>query len=561
MNFDHWPLRAKMGALVSVMGLVAIGAVLFALMRMGQIDTTYTRIVNGPDKAMVYLARATRQMAWTERAMYKMLASTTPDDIKASEEAMTKAFVKFTEYADLAATALAGRATDIHTLRDTFNHAVETTCAPVMAQARAGQRETALATMTATCGPAMNVAIEQAKVILEGTITATDAQAAAATAAAKATMWTTLAIILAGMGVVLTGAFVLIRRSVVDPVRALNAAMSRLGDGHYDLDIPGRHRSDELGAMATALDGLRQGLADGHTTRQAAETARNAELNRLSRERGIVERFNGRMIDLAAGFVRASAEMSEAAQSLSTTAEETARQAQVVTGAAEAAAANVQTAAAATEEMSVSVRDINQQVGRAAVVVDEASAEANQTHTEIQSLSAAAQQIGEVVSLINSIAAQTNLLALNATIEAARAGDAGKGFAVVATEVKSLATQTARATEDIGRKVAEIQTATQRTVASIGRIVGTIEEIRSNSGNVAAAVEQQGAATNEIAQNTSRAAEGTQSVTENILGVGRAAEQTGAASSQLMALSGDLSAQAHALQAEMDGFLRDLNAA
>ena len=194
-------------------------------------------------------------------------------------------------------------------------------------------------------------------------------------------------------------------------------------------------------------------------------------------------------------------------------------------------------------------------------ITTEAATEAQRTQEEIRALADAAHRIGEVVNLINSIASQTNLLALNATIEAARAGEAGKGFAVVASEVKALATQTARATSDIGQRVAEIQNATQRSVESIGRIVGTVDQVRGISSAIAAAVEQQGAATNEIASNTARAADGTGQVTENIFGVGRAAEQTGAASTQLMSLSGNLSGQADDLKREVEAFVSALKAA
>ena len=186
---------------------------------------------------------------------------------------------------------------------------------------------------------------------------------------------------------------------------------------------------------------------------------------------------------------------------------------------------------------------------------------AARTEGEIRALSDAATGINEVVGLIQTIAAQTNLLALNATIEAARAGEAGKGFAVVASEVKQLAQQTAKATEDIGHKVGLIQNATERTVESINRIVATIDSVRDISTAIASAVEQQGAATHEIAGNTSRAADSATAVTENIFGVGRAAEMTGAASTQLMGLSGSLSAQASRLETEVGDFVAQLRAA
>ena len=207
------------------------------------------------------------------------------------------------------------------------------------------------------------------------------------------------------------------------------------------------------------------------------------------------------------------------------------------------------------------MREINGQVVHSSSIASTAADEAASTEANIRSLSEAAEKIGDVVNLIRDIAGQTNLLALNATIEAARAGEAGKGFAVVASEVKQLASQTAKATDDIAAKVGEIQTATADTVESIRRIVGTIGSIREMSSSIASAVEQQGAATREIASNTTRAAQGAGHVTDNISGVGHAAEMTGTAATQLMGLSSNLSSQADSLTQEVETFVRTLRSA
>ena len=348
----------------------------------------------------------------------------------------------------------------------------------------------------------------------------------------------------------------------ITPLRQLSDVMMKLAGGDYGVKVPAMTSRDEVGDIARSTETFRTSLAEAETVRRSAEDAEKANAAKLRAERqAIADQFQAKMGALAQAISNSSGDVSEAAQRLAATAEETARQTQAVSGASSEAAYNVQTAAAATEEMNMSVREINSQVVRAAHVAADASGEAERTEVEIRSLSQAAEGISAVVSLIQSIASQTNLLALNATIEAARAGEAGRGFAVVASEVKQLATQTARATEDISRKVAEIQSATGRTVESISHIVATISDIRAISTHVASAVEQQGAATSEIASNTARAAEGTGQVTENILGVGRAAEMTGEASTQLMGLSASLTQQAGDLQAEVQAFIKDLRAA
>jgi methyl-accepting chemotaxis protein len=251
----------------------------------------------------------------------------------------------------------------------------------------------------------------------------------------------------------------------------------------------------------------------------------------------------------------ASSEMESAAQSMSATAEETNRQAGAVAAASEEASSNVQTVASAAEELSSSISEITRQVTQSSDVARKAVEEAAKTNATVKGLAEAAQKIGEVVNLINEIAGQTNLLALNATIEAARAGEAGKGFAVVASEVKSLANQTAKATEDIGRQISAIQSATEAAVGAIQGIGKTIEEIAKIATNIASAVEEQGAATQEIARNVQQASAGTQEVTSNISGVTKAATETGAAAGQVLTAARELATQGDTLKKEVEGFL------
>lgn len=327
------------------------------------------------------------------------------------------------------------------------------------------------------------------------------------------------AVVIAADGVVLG---LVVSNAISRPMTALSDRMSAMAKGDLTTMVPNTEHADEVGDMARTVEVLRSQLQTAEAARaEQAEREALAKRERLSRD------FVARMQSLAAGFAQSSSEVADAARNMSATAEETARQAQSVTAAAEEAASNVQTVAASAEEMAASIGEIAGQVGHSTQVADTAYREAQASNQRITELSSAASAIGDVVDLIKNIAGQTNLLALNATIEAARAGEAGGGFAVVAAEVKQLATQTGRATEDIGAKIAEIQQATNGTVKSMLEIVRTVTGIKEISSTIASAVEEQGAATNEIARNRQQAASGTGQVTQNIAGVGQVAEMTG----------------------------------
>jgi len=281
---------------------------------------------------------------------------------------------------------------------------------------------------------------------------------------------------------------------------------------------------------------------------------------RNARKESVTE-AGGRFRTIISSLSVASGELEATARALSDNANTTTRLAAVVSNASEDASNNVQSVASATEELAISVAQISQQVQDSNRIAASAVQQADQTNARINALSDAATRIGDVIKLITSVAEQTNLLALNATIEAARAGDAGRGFAVVAQEVKALAAQTAKATDDIGVQIAGMQSATQEAVGSIKMISATIGQISEITTTISSAIEQQGAATQEISGNIQRTAAGTSQVAGTIAEVSQGANQTGAASSQLLSSAKQLSDSSSRLQEEIDVFLQSISSA
>ncbi len=349
--------------------------------------------------------------------------------------------------------------------------------------------------------------------------------------------------------------------TVSKPIVAMTAAMKRLADKDLAVAIPAMGRKDEVGAMADAVQIFKDNMvrADKLEAEAAKETA--AREARAAKIEKLTQAFDVGVRSVVANLSGSAEALQKSAASMTQTAQSTSQQATAVAAASEQASTNVQTVASSAEELSASIQEISRRVAESATISKSAVDQADRTTETVQGLVSVATKIGDVTKLINDIASQTNLLALNATIEAARAGEAGKGFAVVAAEVKGLATQTSRATDEISEQISAIQKASADTVKAIGDISGTIKTINEIAAAIAAAVEEQGAATQEIARNVQQASAGTSEVSSNIAGVTQAAADTGTAAGQVRDGSAAISGEAATLKREVDGFLDGVRAA
>jgi methyl-accepting chemotaxis protein len=563
LRFRNIAIIAKIAVPATIVAVVSIGIVLYASLAVTHLSNSAAAMVDGD---------ATRvQFALQAESNFNSAAVSEKNVIlSASDEKALKANIESYNKATAATLAAIGRFESItpdaeqRALIATFQTAVgnrQEASAHVFELAGAGKVNEAFAYSRSVAAKYRQVAAEAVgKLIAINVEQMKAARDQGVAAAAHTRAWLVVG---ATAGLVCAFGILgwIVLYQIARPLARMTGEMAKLAEGDLEIQIDGIDRTDEVGGLARSLQVFKQNAITALRLESEQRAQQTQKEKRQQEVDECIAIFDGQVGEALDTLTAASTEMHATAGSMASTAEETTRQATSVATASEQASANVQTVAAATEQLHASISEISRQVTQSAGIAGSAVIEADRTNTTILGLAETAQKIGEVVALIQNIASQTNLLALNATIEAARAGESGRGFAVVASEVKALASQTAKATEDISAQIAAIQGETGHAVNAIKAISDTIRQMNEIATTIAAAVEQQGAATRDISHNIQLVAQGTNGVASNVARVNEVAEETGSAATQVLAAADDLSQQSDTLRRNVNGFLAKIRAA
>ena len=559
-RFSNLKISAKILALLGLLAVVSIGATVFATGRMRTIDDTYGDLIDGPGKANLAIARANRNLVYINRSIYRLLTEVSEAGNKQAVQELTETEGFFDKQIKVAMRGMPNEAPDIRHVADNYRAAMAGPCAETIRLGQSlsedGKRQAGVQ-MREKCDPALHGLMDEISALTNKIIKLNDAASDAALAVTNQTIKNTYAAVLGGLAVVLVLAAYIARVGISSPIRTIARALEALAGGRFDTAIHGAGRKDEVGDIAKAAlvfrDAMRQNVeasAERDRMREMSEAETVAAL------RAAADTIERETIVVTERSAQTSAVLVTRTNTLAASAERMLSSVGSVSEASETALRRSELVAAASEELSASAREIASQIGGTAAEIASAARAGERARQMIDQLATAVGQIGAVARLIGDIAGRTNLLALNATIEAARAGEAGRGFAVVASEVKALASQTANSTQEIARNAGAIQQATQDAVRVVSEMIERVTQIERITASVAAAAEQQTAATGEIARNVAGTAEAMREVAGQMGMVSQETHTTGAAVGEMRGLAADVGARIAELRGVMVRIVR-----